>query len=260
MRIRVALTTALAAALLAALPAAAPLQAQSGDADPAAAPADQAVQIDQADPGGAERAELRDETRAPAQLRRFFADIDTIRGEFRQVLFDTRGEAVERSAGEFAILKPGRFRWEYTEPYEQLIVADGENIWLYDADFEQVTVREQTGSLSQSPAMLLGGDAGALEAFRYLGSYSRDGRDWLRLEPLAPESDFRAVSLSFAGGRLEMMELTDALGQVTRIEFTELVTNESLDAALFTFEPPPGVDVIGVQESSAATPAAAGSG
>ncbi|WP_405244180.1 outer membrane lipoprotein chaperone LolA [Lentisalinibacter salinarum] len=262
MRIRAALIRAVAAALLAALPAAAPLQAQSGDADPAAAPADQAGQIDQADqadPSDAERDDLRDETRVPAELRRFFAGIDTIRGEFRQVLFDTRGEAVERSAGEFAILKPGRFRWEYTEPYEQLIVADGENIWLYDADFEQVTVREQTDSLSQSPAMLLGGDAAALEAFRYLGSYSRDGRDWLRLEPVAPESDFRAVSLSFAGGELEMMELTDALGQVTRIEFTELATNDSLDAALFTFEPPPGVDVIGVQESSAATPAATGS-
>ncbi|WP_405238900.1 outer membrane lipoprotein chaperone LolA [Lentisalinibacter orientalis] len=281
MRIRVALITAVAAALLAALPAAAPLQAQSGDADPAAAPADQAGQTDQADqagqtdqadqagqidqadqadPGAAGREDLRDETRVPAQLRQFFADIDTIRGEFRQVLFDTRGEAVERSAGEFAILKPGRFRWEYTEPYEQLIVANGDKIWLYDADFEQVTVREQTDSLSQSPAMLLGGDAAALEAFRYLGSYSRDGRDWLRLEPVAPESDFRAVSLSFAGGELEMMELTDALGQVTRIEFTELVTNDSLDAALFTFEPPPGVDVIGVGESSAATPTATGSG
>lgn len=263
MRIRIAVTTAIGAVLLAAVPAAAPLHAQSAGADSPAAPPGQIDQIDrpdQTDPGAAEREELRDETRVPAGLRQFFADIDTIRGEFRQVLFDTRGEAVERSAGEFAILKPGRFRWEYTEPYEQLIVADGENIWLYDADFEQVTVREQTDSLSQSPAMLLGGDARALEAFRYLGSYSRDGRDWLRLEPVAPESDFRAVSLSFAGGELEMMELADALGQVTRIEFTELVTNEPLDAALFTFEPPPGVDVIGVQESSAATPAATGSG
>lgn len=262
MRIRIPVITAVAVALLAAVPAVSPLQARSGDADPAAPPSDQAGPIDradQADRSDAERDDLRDETRVPAELRRFFADIDTIRGEFRQVLFDTRGEAVERSAGEFAILKPGRFRWEYTEPYEQLIVADGENIWLYDADFEQVTVREQTDSLSQSPAMLLGGDAGALEAFRYLGAYGRDGRDWLRLEPAAPESDFRAVSLSFAGGKLEMMELIDALGQVTRIEFTELVTNDSLDAALFTFEPPPGVDVIGVQESSAATPAATGS-
>ncbi|HZX23240.1 MAG TPA: outer membrane lipoprotein chaperone LolA [Woeseiaceae bacterium] len=254
MRIRTGVTAAVAAALLATLPAVAPLQAQSGNADPAAPPADQA------DRSAAEREDLRDETRVPTELREFFAGIDTIRGEFRQVLFDTRGEAVERSAGKFAILKPGRFRWEYTEPYEQLIVADGENIWLYDADFEQVTVREQTDSLSQSPAMLLGGDADALEAFRYLGSYSRGGRDWLRLEPLAPESDFRAVSLSFAGGELEMMELTDALGQVTRIEFTELVTNESLDSALFTFEPPPGVDVIGVGEISAASPAATGSG
>ncbi len=200
------------------------------------------------------------EAGVPSELREFFAGIDTIRGEFRQVLFDARGRAVERSNGEFAILKPGRFRWHYTEPYEQLIVADGENIWLYDVDFEQVTVREQTDSLSQSPAMLLGGDADALDAFRYLGSYSRGGRDWLRLEPVAPESDFRAVDLSFAGGELELMELTDALGQVTRIEFTELVLNESLEDALFTFTPPPGVDVIGVGESSAAELPAAGNG
>lgn len=230
------------AALLALAIVAAPAAAQTDEVD-AAAPAEQAAPSAQA---------------APAGLQEFFSGIDTIRGEFRQVLFDTRGQAVERSAGEFAILKPGRFRWHYTEPYEQLIVADGDNIWLYDQDFEQVTVREQTDSLSQSPAMLLGGAADALDAFRYLGSYSQDGRDWLRLEPAAPESDFRAVDLSFAGGDLELMELTDALGQVTRIEFTELVMNESLDDALFTFTPPPGVDVIGVGESSAAAQAPAG--
>ncbi len=256
MRIRVALTAALVAVLLAAAPAVAPLQAQTGAAGAAGDPLDNSPDNPSDNPSHGPAEDLRDDPgadrRVPGELRDFFADIDTIRGGFRQVLFDSRGEAVERSAGEFAILKPGRFRWEYTEPYEQLIVADGENIWLYDADFEQVTVREQTNSLSQSPAMLLGGDAGALEAFRYLGSYTRDGRDWLRLEPVAPESDFRAVSLSFTGGELEMMELTDALGQVTRIEFTELVTNDSLDAALFTFEPPPGVDVIGVGASAAA--------
>lgn len=181
----------------------------------------------------------------PAELREFFSGIETIRGGFRQVLFDARGEAVEASAGELAIAKPGRFRWHYTDPYEQLIVADGEHIWLYDVDLEQVTVREQTDSLSQSPAMLLGGDRTALDGFRYLGSYSRDGDDWLRLEPVAPESDFRYVSLAFAGGELEKMELADALGQVTRIEFSTLEYNEPLDAALFSFEPPPGVDVIG---------------
>lgn len=234
-----------AAALLAVPVAPRPALAQT-DADTTEAPAD--------------ATETRAEAAVPAELREFFAGIDTIRGEFRQVLFDTRGRAVERSAGEFAILKPGRFRWHYTEPYEQLIVADGENIWLYDVDFEQVTVREQTDSLSQSPAMLLGGDADALDAFRYLGAYSQGGRDWLRLEPVAPESDFRAVDLSFAGGELELMELTDALGQVTRIEFTELVLNESLEDALFTFTPPPGVDVIGVGESSAAELPAAGNG
>jgi outer membrane lipoprotein carrier protein len=234
-----------AAALLAVPVAPRPALAQT-DADTTEAPAD--------------ATETRAEAAVPAELREFFAGIDTIRGEFRQVLFDTRGRAVERSAGEFAILKPGRFRWHYTEPYEQLIVADGENIWLYDVDFEQVTVREQTDSLSQSPAMLLGGDADALDAFRYLGAYSQGGRDWLRLEPVAPESDFRAVDLSFAGGELELMELTDALGQITRIEFTELVLNESLEDALFTFTPPPGVDVIGVGESSAAELPAAGNG
>jgi len=229
----------MAAALLALPGARAPAQTEAGVAEEPAGPAEAAV---------------------PSELREFFAGIDTIRGEFRQVLFDARGRAVERSFGEFAILKPGRFRWHYTEPYEQLIVADGENIWLYDVDFEQVTVREQTDSLSQSPAMLLGGDADALDAFRYLGSYSRGGRDWLRLEPVAPESDFRAVDLSFTGGELELMELTDALGQVTRIEFTELVLNESLEDALFTFTPPPGVDVIGVGESSEAAAPPAGNG
>lgn len=236
------------AALLALACVAAPAAAQTDATDPDAA-AEQSAQAEQAVPA---------QPAVPAELQEFFAGIDTIRGEFRQVLFDTRGQAVERSAGEFAILKPGRFRWHYTEPYEQLIVADGDNIWLYDQDFEQVTVREQTDSLSQSPAMLLGGAADALDAFRYLGSYSQDGRDWLRLEPATPESDFRAVDLSFAGGELELMELTDALGQVTRIEFTELVMNEPLDDALFTFTPPPGVDVIGVGEPSAAARAPAG--
>ncbi len=194
----------------------------------------------------------------PGELRAFFAGIDSIRGEFRQVVFDPRGGEVETAQGELAIAKPGRFRWHYTAPYEQLIVADGRRLWLYDVDLEQVTVREQTGSLSQSPAMLLGGDATALDAFRYLGTYSSDGRDWLRLEPIAADSDFRYVSLAFSGGDLESMELADALGQVTRIEFSDLVLNEQLDESLFRFEPPAGVDVIGVPGMPGEPPPAAG--
>ncbi|MEJ2602204.1 MAG: outer membrane lipoprotein chaperone LolA [Gammaproteobacteria bacterium] len=193
----------------------------------------------------------------PAELREFFAGIESIRGEFRQLVFDPRGGEVESAEGELAIARPGRFRWHYTAPYEQLIVADGERLWLYDVDLEQVTVREQTGSLSQSPAMLLGGDTTALDAFRYLGSYSADGYDWMRLEPVAPESDFRYVSLAFSGGDLESMELADALGQVTRIEFSDLVLNAAPDESLFRFEPPAGVDVIGATEVPGEPPPAA---
>lgn len=192
----------------------------------------------------------------PAELVDFFGGVRSIRGEFRQILFDPAGNVVETSEGDLAISKPGRFRWRYRDPYEQLIVADGEKLWLYDVDLEQVTVREQTETIRSSPAMLLGGEATALDEFHYVGTYSAEGYDWLRLEPVQPESDFRSVSLAFSEGELLMMELSDALNQTTRIEFSGLELNEDLDDSLFTFDLPPDVDVVGGEILSRVQPTA----
>ncbi len=193
----------------------------------------------------------------PAELVAFFDGIDSIEGAFRQIQFDAAGNVVETSEGELAISRPDRFRWRYDSPYEQIIVADGKRLWLYDVDLEQVTVREQGESIRNSPAMLLGGDAAALDAFRFVGTYTDGGQDWLRLEPVQPESDFRGVSLAFADGALLMMELEDPLSQTTRVEFSGLRFNEDLDPALFEFEIPAGVDVVGGEALSRAEPAAA---
>jgi outer membrane lipoprotein carrier protein len=144
--------------------------------------------------------------------------------------------------------KPGRFRWDYEEPYERVISADGERVWLYEADLDQVTVRRLDAGLGETPAALLTGTADVLDHFQYRGSMIADDVRWLRLEPEAAESDFAAIELGFVGGDLRGILLMDRLGQKTRIDFDEVDTEATVADDLFRFEPPPGVDVIDENE------------
>ena len=184
------------------------------------------------------------------RLNQYFDELTTLRSGFEQTLLDEFGQVVQESQGTLAIQKPGKFRWDYTEPYEQEIVSDGTHFWLYDADLEQVTVRSLDESLQNTPAMLLTGEGKLEDRFTISEAGQRDGVDWITLIPLDSETDFRLVVLSFEGGELVVMELADTLDQVSRIRFFDIERNAEIAAETFLFEPPDGVDVIGDTTSS----------
>jgi len=157
------------------------------------------------------------------------------------------GTPGERASGTLAVLRPGRFRWDYREPYRQLIVADGERLWIYDEDLEQVTVRPQERALGRTPLQILGAPAGrALEGFAVRELGLRGGLEWVELLPQGGDGpgDFERIRVGFDGPRLARMELVDAYGQTVRLRFEAVERNPALAEALFRFTPPPGVDVV----------------
>ena len=183
----------------------------------------------------------------PHVLDQFLASTETLRAQFRQELRDSGGQVLEVSAGTVLIKRPNRFQWSYKEPFEQLVLADGERLWVYDKDLAQASVAPIDTALTATPAMLLSGEGLASDEFNLQASFSRDGLDWVLLKPKAAAADFRTLALAFAGDTLRFMELQDNLEQVTFIEFSDIERNVDLGDGLFRFEPPPGVDVIGAE-------------
>lgn len=179
-------------------------------------------------------------------LERFLNDVSTLSARFEQSLVDDNNVVVDESAGTVEIARPGRFRWANTEPYEQLLVADGINVWNYDADLMQVTVRPQQEILQNTPALLLGGSSDALADFDYAGSFSERGTVWVRLRPKDSKSGFERVELGFTEGQLSRMIFSDNLQQTTLIALFDVVVNAEIAAGRFEFSPPPGVDLVGV--------------
>jgi len=183
---------------------------------------------------------------AVARVDAYLASLKTLSADFAQVVRNRDGQVVDRASGTLSLSRPDRFRWDYRQPYLQTIVADGERLWLYDSDLEQVTVRALEAGLGSTPAMLLSGSGKVGDAFTALALEREGDWTWARLRPKQEASDFDRVGLAFdARGELAAMELRDKLGQATVIEFGNVRRNPALDAALFRFEPPPGADVIG---------------
>ena len=183
---------------------------------------------------------------AVARVDKYLGALKTLGAEFTQVVRGKDGEVTERASGTLSIARPNRFRWDYREPYEQTIVADGTRLWLYDPDLDQVTVRSLEQGLGATPAMLLSGAGKVGDAFTNLGTERRGDWTWCRLAPMQSGSDFETVSLAFdAKGELAAMELHDKLGQSTSIEFAGVRRDRAIDDALFRFVPPRGADVIG---------------
>jgi chaperone LolA len=183
---------------------------------------------------------------AVARVDAYLASLKTLSADFAQVVRNRDGQVVDRASGTLSLSRPDRFRWDYRQPYLQTIVADGERLWLYDSDLEQVTVRALEAGLGSTPAMLLSGSGKVGDAFTALALEREGDWTWARLRPKQEGSDFDHVGLAFdARGELAAMELRDKLGQATVIEFGNVRRNPALDAALFRFEPPPGADVIG---------------
>lgn len=183
---------------------------------------------------------------AVARVDAYLASLKTLSADFAQVVRNRDGQVVDRASGTLSLSRPDRFRWDYRQPYLQTIVADGERLWLYDSDLEQVTVRALEAGLGSTPAMLLSGSGNVGDAFTAIALERAGEWTWARLRPKQEASDFDHVALAFdARGELAAMELRDKLGQATVIEFGNVRRNPALDAALFRFEPPPGADVIG---------------
>jgi outer membrane lipoprotein carrier protein len=178
-------------------------------------------------------------------LEHFTRNVQTMRGRFEQSLVDGNGTVVESASGTFEIRRPGQLRWLYEQPYEQVLVADGLNVWSYDVDLQQVTVKPQAEVLSSTPALLLGGSGQVLDDFTYGGSFEDRGTDWVRLLPVNPDSNFDSVELGFRDGTLTRMIFEDNLDQTTLVAMHDVILNAPVDAEHFRFVPPEGVDVVG---------------
>ncbi len=182
----------------------------------------------------------------------FVRDVVTFSGNFEQALIDADGQVVDRTTGTLEIQRPGQFRWTYIEPYEQWLVADGANIWSYDVDLAQVTVKPQAEALANTPALLLGGSPNAMAQFDYQGSYAETITTWVRLVPKNTASGFLKVELGFVAGVLSNMVFFDNLEQTTLVELRDVVVNESIDPSRFEFVVPKDVDVVGTPVSAGA--------
>ena len=179
-------------------------------------------------------------------VNEFVNDIITMQGRFEQSMLDADGTIVDSSSGTLEIERPGRFRWSYSDPYEQWLVADGLNIWSYDVDLAQVTVKPQAEALANTPALLLGGAEGALEQFRFDGSSAENGTTWVRMIPVDTSSGFERMELGFTGGQLSRMVFFDNLEQTTVVALYDVTTNEPIDAERFEFVVPDDADLVGV--------------
>jgi outer membrane lipoprotein carrier protein len=180
-----------------------------------------------------------------ARLQTFLKEIKSLQAEFHQTLLDEHREPLEESRGLFLLQRPGKFRWDYQEPFSQEIVADGKHIWFYDPDLEQVTVKEQAAALGDTPALLLSGERLPKDSFHINNLPTKKGLAWVELLPRDKEATFERLLLGFDDHSLRLMELRDSFGQTTRLVFTAVKINISLDPARFIFTPPEGVDVIG---------------
>jgi outer membrane lipoprotein carrier protein len=182
---------------------------------------------------------------ARARLDAFAKGITSISADFSQQVFDPNGAAGKTSTGILALKAPRQFRWDVTKPYQQLIVADGEKVWVYDPDLEQVTVRAQGSEEAHSPLTVLTDLSQLDRDFSTSEQGSHDGLTWLRLKSKDKEPQFAWCDLGFDANGLARMDFEDSLGNRTTITFTHWQRNPKLAADTFSFTPPKGVDVIG---------------
>lgn len=178
-------------------------------------------------------------------LDNFVKNVQSMTASFEQSLVDADNIVLESSRGTVQIRRPGQFRWSYDEPYVQILVADGLNIWSYDVDLEQVTVKAQADVLANTPALLLGGTRGVLEEFEYIESFKDKDTVWVRLRPKNTENGFSQVELGFDQGVLQRMIFTDNLEQTTLIALLDVGLNETLDDSFFEFTMPDDADLVG---------------
>jgi outer membrane lipoprotein carrier protein len=168
----------------------------------------------------------------------------TATATFEQQVIDRAGKVVERATGTFAFQRPGKFRWAYDKPHRQLLVGDGQKLWIHDPDLNQVTVKRMDAALSSTPAALLAGRDDITTLFTLRDAGSQDGLNWVEANPKSKDTGFEKVRLGLNGKTLAAMELHDQLGGRTMLRFNELKANAPVAATQFAFTPPKGADVM----------------
>lgn len=178
-------------------------------------------------------------------LKSFFQNTSAMRAQFHQTVADAQGRKVQEVDGVMQLQRPGKFRWDYNKPYVQQIIGDGEKVWLFDSDLNQVTVRAVGKALGSSPAALLAGSKEIEKAFLLKDESRSDDLEWVLAIPNDKESGFEKVLLGFKNDVLLRMELHDSFAHVTSIEFMKFERNPKLTPQSFKFVVPVGADVVG---------------
>lgn len=180
------------------------------------------------------------------RLNEFFSNVDTMQAAFTQQVVDDKGKTRQSSSGNVYLLRPGKFRWEYAAPDKHQIVADGKNVWVYDVELDQVTVKPMKTALSSAPIGLLTQKQNVEKQFAVEEMEAEGSNlEWFRLTPHKKDSDFTSMDLGVDANGVAEMILNDKFNQMTYIKFQGLRTNINLGADKFKFTPPAGVDVIG---------------
>ncbi|MGQ5524318.1 outer membrane lipoprotein chaperone LolA [Chitinimonas sp. PSY-7] len=177
------------------------------------------------------------------QLNQFLEQTKSFTADFQQTVTQKAGKRQEAS-GTMAILRPGRFDWLYTKPYEQRVVGDGKQLWIYDPDLNQVTNKQLDRALGDSPAALLAGSNNLDKTYKLADAGKREGLEWVEATPKNRDTGFERVRIGFKDAQPIAMELADSFGQTTQIRFSKVVRNPKLDIERFNFTLPKGADVV----------------
>jgi outer membrane lipoprotein carrier protein len=181
------------------------------------------------------------------QFKSFVSGTKAARGEFTQTQVRSKaaaGKTPPVSSGTFVFARPGKFVWTYQKPYEQVLQADGETLYIYDKDLNQVTTRKLGNALGSSPAAILFGSNDLEKNFTLAEAGTRDGLEWLTATPKAKDTTFEQIGIGLKDGVPQAMELKDSFGQTSVLKFTNFQRNPSLGAQQFKFEVPKGADVV----------------
>ena len=182
---------------------------------------------------------------AADDVEKYLTGLASWTADFQQTIDDGHGNVLRSAAGKLYLQRPGKFRWDYSQPSEQLVLADGKQIWFYDKDLAQANVRDMDTSLASTPASLLSGNSSVSSQFDVTTMPPSGGLQWYQLIPKHADTDFQLVRIGFDKGELRSMFLADKLNQITQLTFSNSKRNVPMAQDLFTFVPPPGVDVIG---------------